>query len=184
MNVAFKDPQTGRSLDALAEALLLPSGIEGVYARTAVFEDVVTRLAAFISGHREPGTEVLRFPPVMSRRQLERSGYLKSFPHFLGCVCCLDGGEAEVRGTVERFEAGEEVSPATLKTRGLVKGQYDVLKILGDGELTKRLKISAHKFSASAKEKIEKAGGQITVLPGKAPVVKAKKEKKKATAAT
>ena len=36
-----------------------------------------------------------------------------------------------------RFEAGEEVSPATLKTRGLVKGQYDVLKILGNGELTK-----------------------------------------------
>jgi seryl-tRNA synthetase len=107
MNVAFKDPQTDRSLDALAEALLLPSGIDGVYARTAAFEDIVTRLATFISQHREPGTEVLRFPPVMSRRQLERSGYLKSFPHFLGCVCCLSGSEAEVRGTVERFEAGE-----------------------------------------------------------------------------
>jgi hypothetical protein len=65
MKMASKDPQTNRSLDTLAEALLLPSGIEGVYARTAVFEDVVTRLAAFISRHREPGTEVLRFPPVM-----------------------------------------------------------------------------------------------------------------------
>ena len=112
MNVAFKDPQTNRSLDALAEALLLPSGIEGVYARTAIFEDVVTRLAAFISRHREPGTEVLRFPPVMSRRQLERSGYLKSFPHFLGCVCCLSGSEADVRSTVERFEAGEDWTDA------------------------------------------------------------------------
>jgi large subunit ribosomal protein L15 len=71
-----------------------------------------------------------------------------------------------------RFNAGEEVSPATLKTRGLVKGQYDVLKVLADGELTKSLKISAHQFSAAAKEKIEKAGGQITVLPGKKPVVK------------
>ncbi len=107
MNVAFKDPQTNHSLDALAEALLLPSGIDGVYARTAAFEDIVTRLGPFISRHREPGTEVLRFPPVMSRRQLERSGYLKSFPHFLGCVCCLSGSEAEIRGTVERFEAGE-----------------------------------------------------------------------------
>ena len=97
-----------RSLDAIAEALLLPSGIDGVYARTAIFEDVVTRLAAFISRHREPGTEVLRFPPVMSRRQLERSGYLKSFPHFLGCVCCLGGREADVRAAVERFEAGED----------------------------------------------------------------------------
>ena len=55
-------------------------------------------LAALISRHREPGTEVLRFPPVMSRRQLEKSGYLKSFPHFLGCVCCLNGAEAEDQG--------------------------------------------------------------------------------------
>jgi large subunit ribosomal protein L15 len=79
-----------------------------------------------------------------------------------------------------RFEAGEEVSPATLKTRGLVKGQYDVLKVLGNGELSKSLKISAHRFSASAKVKIEQAGGQVTVLPGKKPVVKLKKEKKPA----
>jgi seryl-tRNA synthetase len=113
MNVAFKErrPAT-RSLDALAEALLLPSGIHGVYARTAAFEDVVDGLAALISRQREPGTEVLRFPPVMSRRQLEKSGYLKSFPRFLGCVCCLDGAEAEIRGTVERFEAGEDWTSA------------------------------------------------------------------------
>jgi seryl-tRNA synthetase len=112
MNIAFEDPQPNCSLDALGKALLLPSSVDGVYARTAVFEDVVMRLAAFISNHREPGTEVLGFPPVMSRRQLERSGYLKSFPHFLGCVCCLSGGEAEVRGTVERFETGEEWTDA------------------------------------------------------------------------
>ena len=51
-------------------------------------------------------------------------------------------------------------------------GQYDVLKVLGDGELTKSLKISAHRFSRSALEKIEKAGGEAVVLPAKAPVVK------------
>jgi seryl-tRNA synthetase len=113
MNVAFKEPKPPiPSLDALAEALLLPSGIDGVYARTAAFEDVVSGLAAFISRHREPDTEVLRFPPVMSRRQLEKSGYLKSFPHFLGCVCCLNGAEAEVRGAVETFEASEDWTPA------------------------------------------------------------------------
>jgi seryl-tRNA synthetase len=48
----------------------------------------------------------------MSRRQLEKSGYLKSFPHFLGCVCCLNGAEAEVRGAVETFEASEDWTPA------------------------------------------------------------------------
>jgi large subunit ribosomal protein L15 len=82
-----------------------------------------------------------------------------------------------------RFQAGEEVNPLTLKERGVVKGQYDVLKILGNGALTKGLKIAAHRFSASAKEKIEKAGGQIVVLPGKAPVVKKKRKLPAAAAA-
>jgi len=99
--------------------LLLPSGIEGVYARTAVYEDVAAGLTALISRHRDPDTEVLRFPPVMSRRQLEKSGYLKSFPHFLGCVCCLNGAEDEVRGAVDRFEAGEDWT-STLSAADLV----------------------------------------------------------------
>jgi seryl-tRNA synthetase len=107
----FQQPPI-RSLDSLAEAPLLPSGIDSVFARTAAFEDVVDALASFISRQREPKTEVLRFPPVMSRRQLEKSGYLKRFPHFLGCVCCLNGAEAEIRGTVERFEAGADWTPA------------------------------------------------------------------------
>jgi seryl-tRNA synthetase len=113
MNVAFRQPKPpARSLDAIAEALLLPSGIDGVYARTAAFEDIVNGLTALISRHREAETEVLRFPPVMSRRQLEKSGYLKSFPHFLGCVCCLTGAEMEIRGVVERFEADKDWTPA------------------------------------------------------------------------
>jgi seryl-tRNA synthetase len=109
MNVAFKQsaPAT-RSLDSIAEALLLPTGIDGVYARTALFEQAVNGLTALISRHREPETEVLRFPPVMSRSQLETSGYLKSFPHFLGCVSCLSGDEAHIRDSVERHEAGED----------------------------------------------------------------------------
>ncbi|MGA2031776.1 MAG: 50S ribosomal protein L15, partial [Thermoguttaceae bacterium] len=75
-----------------------------------------------------------------------------------------------------RFQAGEEVNAATLKEKNLVKGRHDVLKVLGSGELTKMLTISAHRFSRSALEKIEKAGGQAVVLPPKAPVVKHKKK--------
>jgi seryl-tRNA synthetase len=113
MNVAFKEPaKPVRSLDSIAEALLLPSGIDGVYARTAVFEQVVNGVSTLISRYREPDTEVLRFPPVMSRRQVEKSGYLKSFPHFLGCVSCLGGPEAEIRSAVECSEAGEDWTPA------------------------------------------------------------------------
>jgi seryl-tRNA synthetase len=113
MNVAFKEPaQPVRSLDSIAEALLLPTGIDGIYARTAIFEQVVGGLSALISRYCEPNTEVLRFPPVMSRRQVEKSGYLRSFPHFLGCVSCLGGAEAEVKSAVERSEAGEDWTQA------------------------------------------------------------------------
>jgi seryl-tRNA synthetase len=113
MNVAFKRPvNPTHTLDSIADALLLPSGIDGVYARTAAFEEVVNGLTDLISEYRDPNTEVLCFPPVMSRRQVEKSGYLKSFPHFLGCVSCLGGEEAEIRAAVDRHEAGEDWTPA------------------------------------------------------------------------
>ena len=72
------------------------------------------------------------------------------------------------------FNDGDDVTPDTLKPANLAKGRYDVLKILGDGELTKKLQISAHRFSKSALEKIQKAGGEVVVLSGKKPVVKNK----------
>ena len=75
----------------------------------------------------------------------------------------------------EAFAAGEEVTPETLHAKKIVRGQFDVLKVLGDGTLTKALKISAHRFSRSALEKIQQAGGEAIVLPGRAPVVRKKK---------
>jgi large subunit ribosomal protein L15 len=79
----------------------------------------------------------------------------------------------------EVFKSGDEVTPETLAANtNLAKGGYDELKVLGNGELKKKLKISAHRFSASAKEKIEKAGGEAIILPGKAPVVKEKPARK------
>lgn len=61
------------------------------------------------------------------------------------------------------FEAGAEVTPQTLRERGLLKGQQEV-KILGRGELTKKLVVRAHRFSRSAKVAIEAAGGQAIQL--------------------
>jgi large subunit ribosomal protein L15 len=82
----------------------------------------------------------------------------------------------------EVFKSGDEVTPETLAANtSLAKGRYDELKVLGNGELKKKLKVSAHRFSASAKEKIEKAGGEAIVLPGKAPVVKEKPSRKKSS---
>ena len=64
---------------------------------------------------------------------------------------------------LERFEAGTDIGEELLRQAGLVRGTIDGVKILGHGELTKKLAITAHKFSASAKEKIEKAGGTATL---------------------
>ncbi|HYH09989.1 MAG TPA: 50S ribosomal protein L15 [Thermoanaerobaculia bacterium] len=60
---------------------------------------------------------------------------------------------------LERFDNGATVDEAALRQAGLVKGQHDGVKVLGDGELSKKLTVSATKFSKSAKEMIEKAGG-------------------------
>ncbi len=65
---------------------------------------------------------------------------------------------------LERFNDGITVDAEILKAAGLVKGKYDSIKILGNGELTKNLTVKANAFSASAKEKIEKAGGKAEVM--------------------
>jgi seryl-tRNA synthetase len=111
-------PQPADPLDHLADVLFHRMGSDGVYARTPLYEDMVERLAALITRHREDNTEVMRFPPVMSRAQLEKSGYLKSFPNLLGCVCGLHGTEREINAAVSRFDGGGDwttsLSPADL----------------------------------------------------------------------
>jgi large subunit ribosomal protein L15 len=63
----------------------------------------------------------------------------------------------------ERFDAGAEVNPATLKEKGLAK-RSDPVKILARGEIKTKLEVHAHAFSAAAKEKIEAAGGSCHTL--------------------
>lgn len=92
---------TSDRLETIVSSLFLPGGSNGVHARSAEFERVVDGLSALISRYRVTGTEVLSFPPVMSAYELKRSGYLNSFPHLLGCVSCLHGGEAEIRAALE-----------------------------------------------------------------------------------
>ncbi len=70
------------------------------------------------------------------------------------------------------FAEGDEVTPDTLRVKHLARGRYDELKVLGNGRLTKKLKVSAHRFSKSAREKISQAGGEVIVLLGKKPVEK------------
>ena len=65
---------------------------------------------------------------------------------------------------LNRFEDGAEASVEQLVQTGLVKGRFDGVKILGNGSIEKKLSVKAHGFSASAKEKIEAAGGSCEVI--------------------
>ncbi len=82
--------------------------------------------------------------------------------------------EINVGKLEQSFESGDEVNLETLAEKSLAKGQFDLIKILGGGDLSKKLHVAAHRFSQSAREKIEKAGGEVIELPGKKPVVKNK----------
>ncbi len=79
--------------------------------------------------------------------------------------------EVSIAALERNFQANEDVTPELLHERGVIKkAKHDVV-VLGNGELSKALRISAHRFTRSAREKIEKAGGAVVEL-GK-PVEKA-----------
>jgi large subunit ribosomal protein L15 len=101
-------------------------------------------------------------------RRIPKRGFTNSFGR---TVVSINVGVLE-----KRCAAGGEVTPETLRAAGLLKGAWDDLKILGGGDLKKRLAVSAHHVSASARQKIEAAGGTVTLLPGPAPVVRGAKK--------
>lgn len=69
--------------------------------------------------------------------------------------------------SLSSFDAGAVVTPAELASKGLIKDADGLVKVLAKGEISQKLQVSAHAFSASAKEKIEKAGGSATVASSK-----------------
>ena len=83
-------------------------------------------------------------------RRVPKRGFTNIFKKDLAVVNVSD---------LERFDNGATVDEAALRSAGLVKGQNEGIKILGDGELTKKLTVHAAKFSASARKQIEAAGG-------------------------
>ena len=65
---------------------------------------------------------------------------------------------------LNKFDNGAEITPEILKEMGMLKNQLDGVKVLGNGTLEKKLTVKAHKFSASAKQQIEKLGGKVEVI--------------------
>jgi large subunit ribosomal protein L15 len=89
------------------------------------------------------------------QRRLPKRGFRVPFPEATVALNVAD---------LERFDAGATVNEAALRAARLVQGRGVRIKILGDGELTKKLTVEAHAFSASASEKIAKAGGKAVVI--------------------
>ena len=108
-------------------------------------------------------------------RRVPKRGFHNKFADTIAIVNVADLEKA--------FDDGQQVTPETLQCKSLAKGRYDQLKILGNGDLTKKLTVSAHRFSESASAKIEKAGGQVIILPGKTKVADKRKLKKLEAAA-
>jgi large subunit ribosomal protein L15 len=82
---------------------------------------------------------------------------------------------------LDRFDAGAEVTPEVLAEAGLIRNARTEVKILGQGEVSKKLSVTAHAFSATAREKIEGAGGSVTAL--KEPKVKKARKQRQAPVA-
>src|ERR687885_902978 len=83
-------------------------------------------------------------------------------------------------GDLDRFDAGTEVTPEVLVEAGVIRNTKTDVKILGNGDLKKKLAVSAHGFSATAREKIEKAGGSVTWLRGEPAPKKPKRRNERA----
>ena len=102
-------------------------------------------------GGKRPGFEggqtplAMRLPKLPGFRNINRVEYLP----------------VNVSRLEEKFEAGEVVNGESLKAKGIIKHEDAPVKVLGDGELTKALTVSVDKVSASAKAKIEAAGGKV-----------------------
>jgi seryl-tRNA synthetase len=98
-------PDQTELLDALVEAgHLIPSGVPGVYGRGGDYEDVRQRFDAYVTRVATAAgetPEVLRFPPVLPRRQIEELGYLENFPHLAGSVFAFEGTEGQARAMAE-----------------------------------------------------------------------------------
>jgi large subunit ribosomal protein L15 len=72
--------------------------------------------------------------------------------------------EVSLEALEKHFSADDEITPDVLHKRGIIKKAKHEVVVLGNGEVSKALKVSAHRFTKSAREKIEKAGGAVTVI--------------------
>lgn len=100
-------------------------------------------------------------------RRIPKRGFTNSWAR---TVAIVNVGDLDAT-----FEAGTEITPELICQTPLLGHRFDELKILGDGEVTKKFSIAAHRFSKTAADKITQAGGSMVTLPGPVPVELKKK---------
>lgn len=99
---AFRD-------ELVAARILIPSGVDGVFGRSGLFESIVDGIDSLISrAGQDQETEIVRFPPAMPRSVMETSGYLNGFPHLAGTVHCFCGDDRAHRAMLECLATGED----------------------------------------------------------------------------
>jgi seryl-tRNA synthetase len=111
MSTVARREQSAFLAELIEKELLIPSGVDGAYGRGARFEEVRTAVDGFITGRTiNVGVERMAFPPILPKEQLERIGYLQSFPHLAGTIFSFDGDESEAAELEERAGAHEDWS--------------------------------------------------------------------------
>ena len=115
--MSLKEAQDRFRTDLIDEGLLLPSGVDGLYARSGVFEDIVEGIDRMVdaAGADQQATR-LRFPPLLPRPLFARTGYLASFPQLMGSVHSFAGTDTDHAALLARAEAGEQWESALLPT--------------------------------------------------------------------
>ncbi len=99
-----------------------------------------------------PGFEGGQMPLI---RRIPKKGFNSPFKKFYQVVNV---------DSLNRFENNSEIGPKELKNAGLIGSEMEMIKILGDGKLTKTITIKAHKVSTAAKKKIEEVGAKLVIL--------------------
>lgn len=93
----------------IAAGHLIPMGVDGLYGKSGVFEDILDKLDRLITRYgADQNAEVMRFPPAISQQTFQESEYLKTFPHFAGTVHCFCGDESEHRRILECVAEGKD----------------------------------------------------------------------------
>ncbi len=112
MTIKAANPVEKEFLDQLvAHRLLMPTGVQGLYGRSGVFESIIDGIDNLVTRTgKADNADVWRFPPVVTRKNYEKSEHLKSFPDLVGSVHSFRGNDAGHQALLAKLHAGEDWS--------------------------------------------------------------------------